>query len=132
MPATAMAGRNQFRVAVSFITEIALSGSFLPLVIVGIARDVVLLPVAESNFEHADGFIAAAGKPVLFIRWNPDFVTGPVIALRLADLHHRAVINGDPQLGASSVRLEAEPLPGQYRHQADGAIAVIGVKGVSA
>jgi len=97
------------------------------LVIVGVASDVRLLPVAKGDFEHTHSLVAAATQPVLFIGTNPDFVACLANAFGFTDLHEGVVIDYDPQLCAGRVRLQAQALARQHSHQADGALAVKGV-----
>ena len=75
-------------------------------IVVGVAFDIVLLPVAESDFEDADGLRALATKPMHFMGGNPDFITRLANAFGFANVDGGSVIENDPQLGAPSMRLK--------------------------
>ena len=62
---------------------------FFAQVIVRVTFDVILLPVAEGDFEHAHRLFTGATESVFFVGGNPDLLTGLVIAGRVTDLHHR-------------------------------------------
>src|SRR5688572_30650362 len=87
-----------------------------PVEIVGVAREVFLLPVAERHFEDAHGPIARADKAVFFAGGNPHLRADGRVQRFLADLNFRAGIEHDPQLGASGVRLQAETFAGLHGH----------------
>lgn len=96
------------------------------LVVVGVAFDILLLPVAKRDFEHPYGFVLARAEPVLLVGFNPDFFAGLADTLVVAHLDHRTVVDDDPEFSAPGVRLKTQALPGQDGHQANGAILVMG------
>src|SRR5690606_34965954 len=81
-------------------SESSCAGAFLfsllrALIIVVIARDVVLLPVAKSHFQHAH-FRASAAQAMAGLCRNPDMLTGFWLACLIPYLHQRARIQHNP------------------------------------
>lgn len=101
----------------------------LALVVVLVAGDVVLLPIAEGDFENAEGFGAACrnAEAVFFVGGNPVFLSGDGRKNLVADLDLGTVIDGDPEFGAGGVGLEGEALSGVDGHEGNGGLAVVGV-----
>lgn len=70
------------------------------LVVVGVTRYGVLLPIADGNLEHAHRRVAGAGHVVFGVAGDPDLGTGRIRALPISAVNQRAIVNDDPQLGA--------------------------------
>jgi len=96
------------------------------MVIVCEALDIFLLPRPKGNFQNTDWFIFAGTQPVFLAAADPNLVAGLTNLLLIADLYNRAIVKDNPQLGAGSMRLQTQPLTGQHRHQADGAVLIVG------
>src|SRR5436190_17797280 len=62
---------------------------------------------------------------MLFIGSDPDLLAGVTSPLRFAHLDLRPIVDHDPKFGPSSVRLQAEPLPGLHDHQAHRTVAIV-------
>src|SRR5512141_416280 len=73
-----------------------------PRVVVGIAFDIGLLPVAKSNFEHAHGR-AGTGEAVLGVGGDPQFVASLGVEDLFSYLNFAAVVKHDPQFGAAGM-----------------------------
>src|SRR5690348_14357390 len=97
-----------------------------PAVIVGVALDVILAPGAEGHLQNSHRFVFARTEPVFLITADPDFFPGLAHALVVADLHDRAVVDDNPQLGAGGVGLQTQALARPHGHEADGAVLVVG------
>src|ERR1700744_4677760 len=99
--------------------------SNLSFVIVFVSADIVLLPVSKGHLQHPQRLVARTTQSVPLIRRYPDLIPGAKRPDLISNLYGSAVVDHDPQLRPTGMRLQTQPLPRQDRHQTHRTIPVI-------